>query len=75
VRATVGPALLWLDARAGRIADELRRGPGDPARFAATAPASPPASRGRNCCGCNATGRLPAAAATAFHCKDWLTCA
>lgn len=69
----VGPALLWLDARAGRIADELRRGPGDPARFAATGTGVAACQQGPQLLWLQRhRPELPAAAATAFHCKDWL---
>lgn len=69
----VGRALLWLDARAGRIADAVRHSAGDAARFAAT---------GTGIAACQQGPQLLwlerhrpetlAAAATAFHCKDWL---
>lgn len=68
-----GPALLWLDARAARTAAALRDRPEDVARFAAT---------GTGLAACQQGPQLRwlaehrpealAAAATAFHCKDWL---
>ncbi|BBK40864.1 carbohydrate kinase [Allostella vacuolata] len=69
----VGPAMLWLDARAGRIAGELRRGPADAARFAATGTGLAACQQGPQLAwlGRHQPERL-AAAATAFHCKDWL---
>ena len=69
----VGPAMLWLDARAGRIADALRRGPADAARFAATGTGLAACQQGPQLAwlGRHQPERL-AAAATAFHCKDWL---
>ena len=69
----VGPALLWLDARAARIAAALRARSKDPERFAAT---------GTGLAACQQGPQLRwlaehrpevlDAAATAFHCKDWL---
>lgn len=69
----VGPAFLWLDARAGRIVEEMRRQDADAARFAATGTGLAACQQGpqlawmRQC-----RPELPAAASTAFHCKDWL---
>ncbi|BBK32773.1 erythritol kinase (L-erythritol 4-phosphate-forming) [Stella humosa] len=69
----VGPAMLWLDARAGRIVDAMRRQPADAIRFAAT---------GTGLAACQQGPQLAwlrqhrpdaiASASTAFHCKDWL---
>ncbi|MGE0725202.1 MAG: FGGY family carbohydrate kinase [Alphaproteobacteria bacterium] len=69
----VGRALLWLDARATRIAEALRSDQADAARFAAT---------GTGLAACQQGAQLAwldrhqpealAASATAFHCKDWL---
>ncbi|WP_374441268.1 FGGY family carbohydrate kinase [Stella sp.] len=68
-----GPALLWLDARAGRIADELRRSAGDAARFAATGTGIAACQQGPQLLWLERhRPEMLAAAATAFHCKDWL---
>ena len=69
----VGPAWLWLDARAGNLAAELVRSDMHRAHYRAT-------GTGINPCQQNAQllmikRLMPeriAAAATAFHCKDWL---
>ena len=71
--APVAPAWLWLDARATGIAETVRAGPNEATRFAAT---------GTGLAACQQGPQLawmrrhrPAmleAAATAFHCKDWL---
>ena len=67
------PALIWLDARAGRLVEAARARPEDRRRFELT-------GTGLNACqqGAqlqwlrdNAPDAL-AAARTAFHCKDWL---
>lgn len=69
----VGPAFLWLDARAGRIAAEMRAAPGDAARFAATGTGLAACQQGPQLAWMRRfRPELPAAAATAFHCKDWL---
>ncbi len=69
----VMPALLWLDARAGRLVEAARARPDDRRRFELT-------GTGLNACqqgaqlqwlrdnAAEALGR----ARTAFHCKDWL---
>jgi erythritol kinase (D-erythritol 1-phosphate-forming) len=69
----VGPAWLWLDARAASIVDEIRAGPTDRARFEKT---------GSGLAACQQGPQLiwmkqhaPNAiqkAAYGFHCKDWL---
>ncbi len=69
----VGPALLWLDARAGTIAERLRASPAGHAAFART---------GTGLAACQQSNQLlwllehaperVARAATAMHCKDWL---
>jgi erythritol kinase len=69
----VAPALLWLDARAGVIAERLRTGDAGRAIFTET---------GTGIAACNQSAQLLwlaeahpemlRRAATAFHCKDWL---
>jgi erythritol kinase (D-erythritol 1-phosphate-forming) len=69
----VGPALLWLDARAGAIAERLRVSPAGRAAFART---------GTGLAACQQSNQLlwllehaperVSRAATAMHCKDWL---
>lgn len=69
----VGPAMLWLDARAGAIVDEMRSAAQGRAAFART---------GTGLAACQQSGQLLwlarhqperlARAATAMHCKDWL---
>ncbi|MGC8468503.1 MAG: FGGY family carbohydrate kinase [Acetobacteraceae bacterium] len=68
-----GPAMLWLDGRAGAIVESLRASPAAGRAFAHT-------GTGLNTCQQSAqllwlaqadAPRL-AAATTAFHCKDWL---
>lgn len=71
--APVSRALLWLDARAGNLVEELRADRFDRARFELT-------GTGLNACQQGAQLRwlkdnapdLLARAETAFHCKDWL---
>ncbi|WP_282606060.1 FGGY-family carbohydrate kinase [Pelagibius sp. Alg239-R121] len=69
----VGPAWVWLDARAAEIVHEMRASPDDRARFEIT---------GTGLAACQQGPQLQwmkrhqpevlAKAATAFHCKDWL---
>ncbi|MGB3417040.1 MAG: FGGY-family carbohydrate kinase [Mesorhizobium sp.] len=69
----VAPALLWLDARAGHLVQEMRADPSDRTRFEWT-------GTGLNACQQGAQLRwlkehqpeILERAATAFHCKDWL---
>ncbi|MER9352866.1 carbohydrate kinase [Mesorhizobium sp. M0514] len=69
----VGRAWLWLDARAGHLADEMRGDPRDRTRFEIT-------GTGLNACQQGAqlswlkknSPEILERAATAFHCKDWL---
>lgn len=71
--APVGDGWLWLDARAGALAEELRRRDGDAARYRAT-------GTGLNACQQGAQlahmqAHMPdvlAQAECALHCKDWL---
>ncbi|CAN5410460.1 FGGY-family carbohydrate kinase [soil metagenome] len=69
----VGKGWLWLDARAAAIVEELRARPGDRRRFEITGTGLAACQQGpqlhwmmKN------TPDMLAAAATAFHCKDWL---
>ncbi len=69
----VGPAFLWLDARAGRIVHEMRGQAADAARFAATGTGLAACQQGPQLAWMQRfRPELPAAAATALHCKDWL---
>jgi erythritol kinase len=69
----VAPALLWLDARAGHLVQEMRADPSDRTLFELT-------GTGLNACQQGAQLRwlkdnepdMLARADTAFHCKDWL---
>jgi erythritol kinase len=69
----VAPALLWLDARAAGIVEEMRASETDPRRFALTGTGLGTAQQGPQLVWLKRhAGALLAAAATAFHCKDWL---
>lgn len=69
----VTPAWLWLDARAADLADDLRADPGDRARFATTGTGLAACQQGPQLAWMKRHRPEPlAAAATAFHCKDWL---
>lgn len=69
----VGPALLWLDGRAGRIVERIRTSEAGRRHFRET---------GTGLAACNQSGQLLwlaenrpgqiARAATAMHCKDWI---
>lgn len=69
----VGPAMIWLDARAGALVDALRDSPAARAAFAHT---------GTGLAACQQSAQLHwlrrhrpdllARAAVALHCKDWL---
>ncbi|MHA6644024.1 FGGY family carbohydrate kinase [Mesorhizobium sp. A623] len=69
----VAPALLWLDARAGHLVEEMRADPSDRTRFELT-------GTGLNACQQGAQLRwlkdnepdMLERAETAIHCKDWL---
>jgi erythritol kinase len=69
----VSRALLWLDARAGHLVQEMRAAPSDRTRFELT-------GTGLNACQQGAQLRwlkdnqpvILERAETAFHCKDWL---
>jgi erythritol kinase len=69
----VGPGWLWLDARAGAIAEEIMAAPTYRRHYERT-------GTGINACQQSAqllhmkrhTPEIVARAATAFHCKDWL---
>ncbi|EGO95707.1 MULTISPECIES: FGGY-family carbohydrate kinase [unclassified Acidiphilium] len=71
--APVGPALLWLDARAGAIIEDIRADARGRAIFAesGTGPAACQQSGQLLWLRANRPGQL-ARAATALHCKDWL---
>lgn len=71
--APVGPAMLWLDGRAGRIVEAIRDGSAGRAHFDQT---------GTGLAACHQSGQILwlaqnqptrlARAAKALHCKDWL---
>ena len=69
----VGPAWLWLDARAAPTVEEIRASPDDRARFEKTATGLAACQQGAQLAhiGRHMPERLKGAA-TAFHCKDWL---
>ncbi len=69
----VGPAWLWLDSRAAAVAEELRRGAGEAARFAATGTGLAACAQGPQLAFlARHHPELLARAATAFHIKDFL---
>jgi len=71
--APVGDAWLWLDSRAAAIADELRAGAGEAARFAATGTGLTGCQQGPQLVWMKRNApELLARARTVFHCKDWL---
>ncbi len=69
----VGPALLWLDGRAGPIVERIRASDAGPAIFAesGTGPAACQQAGQLLWLAANRPGQL-ARATTAFHCKDWI---
>jgi len=69
----VGPALLWLDARAAGIVDTIRSGPHAAAHYARTATGLAACQQGAQLAWMQRhRPETLAAAATALHCKDWL---
>ncbi|MCC7274983.1 MAG: carbohydrate kinase [Alphaproteobacteria bacterium] len=69
----VGAAWLWLDARAAPLVEEIRAGAADAARFAATGTGLAACQQGAQLAWMRRhRPELPAAAAAALHCKDWL---
>jgi len=69
----VGDAWLWLDGRAGALAEALRQDDGDRARFETTGTGLNACQQGVQLAYMKA--HIPEAldqAACAFHCKDWL---
>ncbi len=69
----VGPAFLWLDARAAAFVDRVRAGDADAGRYALTGSGLAACQQGPQLDWIkrNQPERI-AAAAHAFHCKDWL---
>jgi erythritol kinase (D-erythritol 1-phosphate-forming) len=71
--APVAPGWLWLDARAGALADHRRTLPEDRARFLITGTGFAACQMGAQLAYMDeTTPALLDRAATAFHCKDWL---
>lgn len=69
----VGEGWLWLDARAAAVADDLRGGAGEAARFAATGTGLTACQQGPQLIWMQRhTPEVLAAADQALHCKDWL---
>lgn len=69
----VAPAWLWLDARAAPLVAALRDRDDDARRFALTGTGLAACQQGPQLAWAAAhRPELPDAAATAFHCKDWL---
>ena len=69
----VGPAWLWLDARAGELAAEMIRSEMHPAHYRATGTGINPCQQAVQLLTMKRrTPERVARAATAFHCKDWL---
>lgn len=69
----VGPAWLWLDARAAATVEGMRASPDDRARFERTATGLAACQQGAQLV--HILRHMPErlqSAATAFHCKDWL---
>ncbi len=71
--APVAPAWLWLDGRAAPLVETLRARDSDARRFALTGTGLAACQQGPQLAwAMQHEPALPTAAATAFHCKDWL---
>ncbi len=71
--APVGDGWLWLDSRAGTLAEQYRQRDGDTARYAVTGTGLNACQQGMQLAYMNAhTPGILGQADCAFHCKDWL---